>query len=90
MVDDATFVNDINGLSFDSDKVDLIRGDLQNYCLTASQAYKIVETLTYDSDRLDISKFLFDRMIDKDKANVLLPLLTFDSDKMEYKEYTRR
>jgi hypothetical protein len=90
LVDDATFVKDINGLSFDSDKVDLIRGDLQNHCLTANQAYKIVETLTYASDRLDISKFLFDRMIDKDKANVLLPLFTFDSDKMEFKEYTRR
>jgi hypothetical protein len=90
LVDDATFVNDIKGLTFDSDKVDLIRGDLQNYCLTASQAYKIVETLTYASDRLDISKFLYDRMIDKDKANVLLPLFTYDSDKMDFKEYTKR
>jgi hypothetical protein len=90
LVDDATFVNDIKGLTFDADKVELILGDLKNYCVTANQAYKIVETLTYASDRLDIAKYLYDRMIDKDKSNVLLPLFTFDSDKMEFKEYTKK
>lgn len=88
--DGDQFVADLNDLNFDSDRKEAIIGDLANYCLTASQAYKIIETLNYDSDRLEASKFLFERMIDKDKGNVLLPLLTFDSSKMEYREHMRK
>lgn len=88
--DGDQFARDLKDLSFDSDRKEAILGDLATYCLTASQAYKIIETLNYDSDRLEASKFLFERMIDKDKGNVLLPLLTFDSSKMEYREHMRK
>lgn len=88
--DGDQFVADLKDLNFDSDRKDAIIGDLASFCLTASQAYKIIETLNYDSDRLEASKFLFERMIDKDKGNVLLPLLTFDSSKMEYREHMRK
>jgi hypothetical protein len=88
--DGDQFVADLKDLSFDADRKDAIIGDLASFCLTASQAYKIIETLNYDSDRLEASKFLFERMIDKDKGNVLLPLLTFDSSKMEYREHMRK
>ena len=74
----------------DDDKVDAIKLDLESYCLTASQAYKLVETLSFESSRLEASKFLFNRMIDKDKGNTLLPLFTFDSSKMEYREYMNK
>ena len=88
--DGDQFVADLKDLNFDADRKDAIIGDLASFCLTASQAYKIIETLNYDSDRLEASKFLFERMIDKDKGNVLLPLLTFDSSKMEYREHMRK
>ncbi len=88
--DGDQFVADLKDLNFDADRKDAIIGDLASFCLTASQAYKIIETLNYDSDRLEVSKFLFERMIDKDKGNVLLPLLTFDSSKMEYREHMRK
>jgi hypothetical protein len=85
--DDASFVKRLKALTFDADRVATIRKDMENQCLVANQAYKIVETLTFSSDRLDISKYLFDRIIDKDKGNVLLPLFTFDSEKEEFQEY---
>ncbi len=84
------FVRDINDLSFDADRKEAIMGDLATHCLTANQAYKIVETLSFEADRLDVSKYLFDRMIDKDKGNSLLTLFTFDSSKMEYREHMRK
>ena len=83
-------VEDLKDLMMDDDKVDAIKLDLESFCLTASQAYKLVETLSFESSRLEASKFLFNRLIDKDKGNTLLPLFTFDSSKMEYREYMNK
>ena len=84
-----TYVKELKELSFETDKVEAIEKDLVNTCLTSVQSYKIVELLTFESNRLDIAKFLSDRMINRDKAGELLPLFTFDSNKVEYKEYIR-
>jgi len=83
------YVKDLKALSFESDQVDAIEKDLASTCLTSAQAYKIVEVLTFESNRLDIAKFLSDRMTNRDKAGDLLALFTFDSNKVEYKEYIR-
>jgi hypothetical protein len=83
------YVKQIKELSFESDQVEAIQKDLEFTCLTSSQAYKIVEVLTFESNRLDIAKYLSDRMTNRDKAGELLPLFTFDSNKVEYKDYIR-
>ena len=83
------YVKQIKELSFESDQVEAIQKDLEFTCLTSSQAYKIVEILKFESNRLDIAKYLSDRMINRDKAGDLLPLFTFDSNKVEYKDYIR-
>jgi hypothetical protein len=83
------YVKQIKELSFESDQVEAIQKDLEFTCLTSSQAYKIVEVLTFESNRLDIAKYLSDRMTNRDKASDLLPLFTFDSNKVEYKDYIR-
>jgi len=84
-----SYLKQIKQLSFESDKVEAILKDLEFTCLTSSQAYKIVEILTFETNRLDIAKFLSDRMTDRDNAGDLLPLFKFDSNKMEYKDYIR-
>lgn len=84
-----SYVKQIKELSFESDQVEAIQKDLEFTCLTSSQAYKIVEILTFESNRLDIAKFLSDRMLNRDKAGDLLPLFTFESNKVEYKDYIR-
>jgi hypothetical protein len=88
--DVTAFVEDINSMTFDDDKKELILKDLKNHCLTAAQTYKIMETLTFEADRLEIAKYLFDRMLDKENGKTLLPLFTFDSTKMEFREYMRK
>jgi hypothetical protein len=84
-----SYIKELKELTFESDQVDAIQKDLEFKCLTSSQAYKIVEILTFESNRLDVAKFLSDRMINRDKANELLPLFTFDSNKVEYKDYIK-
>ena len=84
-----SYLKQIKELSFESDQVEAIQKDLKSTCLTSSEAYKLVEVLTFESNRLDIAKYLSDRMLNRDKAGDLLPLFTFDSNKVEYKNYIR-
>jgi hypothetical protein len=80
-------VEELNDLSFDSDRKEAILLELKTYCLTASQAYQILEVLDFESDRLECAKFLSDRIIDKDNVGILYKLFDFDSSKMELRQY---
>ncbi len=80
-------VEELKDLSFDSDRKEAILMDLKTYCLTASQAYQVLEVLDFESDRLECAKFLSDRIIDKDNVGVLYKLFDFDSSKMELRQY---
>ena len=90
MNDANAFVLEVKEIMMDEDKKDFILSQLTNFCLTASQAYKVTEALTFEDERLIVAKFLYDRMIDKDKSNTLLPLFKFDDSKMEYAAYSRK
>ncbi len=87
---EKSLIDDLKTMSFDKDKKDIVIKDLANHCLTASQAYKIIEVFTFEADRLELAKYLYNRMIDKDSAKNLLPLFTFDATKMEFREYIRK
>jgi len=87
---EKALVDDLKTMTFDEDKKEIVVKDLANHCLTASQAYKIIEVFTFEADRFELAMFMYDRMIDKDSARNLLPLFTFDATKMEFREYIRR
>ncbi len=89
LVNEQAMVEDLNAMMHDSDKLESVTLDLANQCLTAAQAYTIIEVFTHESDRLDLAKFLYDRMLDKENGRNLLTLFTFDSTKLEFKEYMR-
>ncbi len=89
LMDAEVFATELNEMSFDSDKKELILADLENRCLSSDQAFIILETLSFDADRLEIAKFMFDRMTDRVNAKKLLELFKFDSSKMEFREYIR-
>lgn len=88
--DGDALVEALNNVTMDDDRKAMIIADLKNYCLTGNQAYKIVETLTFEDDRLEISKYLYDRMIDKESGRKLFPLFNFDSSKVELTEYMNK
>ncbi len=88
--DADAYVADLKTITFDDDRKETILKDMVSKCLNATQAYKIIETLKFESDRLEIAKYLYDRLLDKDKGSTLLPLFTFDSSKMEFRDYMRK
>lgn len=81
------FVARLKAVSFDNDRVEMIQAEFAQKCLSSQQAYAIIKTLTFDSDRLEQAKFLYLKMTDKTNGGVLVDLLTFDNDKKEYSKF---
>jgi hypothetical protein len=89
LTDIESFVKELKSETFDANRKELILLDLNKYCVNSDQSHRIIETLTFEQDRLEISKFLYDRMFDKTNAKKLLDLFTFDASKNEYRDYIR-
>ncbi len=85
--DSKSYLADLNEFTFDEDKKELVIKDFKEKCLTASQAYEIIEVFTFEADRLELSKYMHHRIIDKENSKNLVKLFTFDSSKLEFIEY---
>ena len=83
-------IDDLETMNFEDDQIKVVKADLANYCLTAAQAYKIIEVFNFEENRLELAKYFYDRMIDKDKGNTLLNLFNFDATKVEFRNYIRK
>jgi hypothetical protein len=89
MGDVNVYLKDLEEFDFEDDKMDLTKKDFVGTCMTASQAYKLVEIYAFEENRLEIAKYLYPRIIDKDNAKTIIPLFTFDSTKLEFREFIR-
>jgi hypothetical protein len=89
MGDVNVYLKDLEEFDFEDDKMDLTKKDFVGTCMTASQAYKLVEIYAFEENRLEIAKYLYPRIIDKDNAKTIIPLFTFDATKLEYREFIR-
>ena len=84
------FIADLKSQTFEDDRMDIIYKDLVNTCLTAAQVYKILELITFESSKYEVAQFLYFRTTDRqilDKG--MLSLFTFDSTKMDWREFVR-
>jgi hypothetical protein len=85
------FIADLKTQTFEDDRIDIIYKDLVNTCVTAAQVYKILELITFESSKYEVAQFLYFRTTDRqilDKG--MLPLFTFDSTKMDWREFVRK
>jgi hypothetical protein len=70
--------------------METIKLSLEKTCLTHTQSFEIVKSLTFEGNRFEIAKFLYVRTLDKQLSEKgILPLFTFDSTKMEWREFVR-
>ena len=87
LTNSTVFIEDLKLQSFEDDRVDALKLALVNTCLYAADAEKIMDLFTFDANQLSAAKLLFDRLLDKDKASSLTKHITFDSTKMEFRNY---
>ena len=81
------FLEELKDQSFEDDRLESVKLALNKTCLTTEQAGKIIELFTFDDNKLDVAKFLSDRLIDRENATSLAKFMSFDSSKMEYRKY---
>jgi hypothetical protein len=85
-----TLKTELNGYSFEDDRVGALKISLKNKCLYAADAIQIMDLFTFDANQLEVAKFLSDHLVDYDNASSLAAKFAFDSSKMEYMEYVGR
>jgi len=85
-----TLKTELNGYSFEDDRVGALKISLKNKCLYAADAVQILDLFTFDANQLEVAKFLSDHLADYDNASSLAAKFAFDSSKMEYMEYVGR
>jgi len=88
-IDFNNFLNTIRKQSFEKDKDQQIRTYMKNVFLTTSQITQVIKLLTYDSSRLDIAKFLFNRCVNKQNYSEIANELQFSSSKTELNDYVK-
>jgi hypothetical protein len=87
LTNSTVFIEDLKLQSFEDDRLDALKLALVNTCLYSADAEKIMDLFTFDANQLSAAKLLFDRLLDKDKASSLTKHITFDSTKMEFRNY---
>jgi hypothetical protein len=85
-----TLKTELNGYSFEDDRVGALKISLKNKCLYAADAVQLMDLFTFDANQLEVAKFLSDHLADYDNASSLAAKFAFDSSKMEYMEYVGR
>jgi hypothetical protein len=88
-IDFNNFLNTIRKQSFEKDKDQQIRTYMKNAFMTTTQIKQVIKLLTYDSSRLDIAKFLFNRCVDKQNYFEIANELQFSSSKTELNDYVK-
>ena len=86
----GTLKTELNGYSFEDDRVGALKISLKNKCLYAADAVQLMDLFTFDANQLEVAKFLSDHLVDYDNASSLAAKFAFDSSKMEYMEYVGR
>ncbi|MFM7005967.1 MAG: DUF4476 domain-containing protein [Flavobacteriales bacterium] len=81
------FKAELQDQSFEEDRLEALQLAMKNTCLTTAQAEQLLDLFTFDENRLEVAKYLSDRLTDRDNAAALAKKLTFDSNKMEYRRY---
>lgn len=81
------FKAELKDQSFEEDRLETLQLEMKSTCLTTAQAEQLLDLFTFDENRLEVAKYLSDRLTDRDNAGALAKKLTFDSNKMEYRRY---
>ena len=81
------FKVELQDQSFEEDRLEALQLAMKSTCLTTAQAEQLIDLFTFDENRLEVAKYLSDRLTDRDNAGALAKKLTFDSSKMEYRRY---
>lgn len=88
-VDFEQFLSTLKNQSFDKDREDYIKTYMKNAYINTVQIKKAIKLLSFDSSKLAIAKFLYDRCTDKQNYFNVSEELQFSSSKTELNDYVK-
>jgi hypothetical protein len=84
------FMSDLKEQSFESSKIDIMKKDLVQTCVSFQQAKQMLELLTFEASRYEMAQYLYFRMTDRPAAERgMLPLFTFEATKNDWRDFVR-
>lgn len=88
-VDFNQFLSTVRNQSFDKDREEYIKTYMKNAYMTTRQIKQAIKLLSFDSSKLDLAKFLFDKCVDKQNYFTVAEELQFSSSKSELNDYVK-
>lgn len=79
--------NSIRNQSFASDKLEMARVIIRDYCFTVGQIRGLMNNFHFSSGKLEMAKLAYDTCIDPHNYYQLIDALTFPSEKEELRQY---
>ena len=77
----------ISQKSFEKERIELANQTVKQNILTANQIAGILRLLAFDNNRLDLAKFAYSYVLDKENYAAVSDALAFDSNKKALKEF---
>jgi hypothetical protein len=81
------FLQTVRNSSFDSGKETMVKTQLANNWINASQLNQLVGLFSFESGKLDIAKYGATRVVDKQNLYTIYNAFTFESSKTEFANY---
>lgn len=72
---------------FKEDKLNRFRYVTNQYCFVTVQIISIMESFTYEADKLEVAKDLYDQCTDKNNYDLVVDALTYGSSKDELRDF---
>jgi len=71
----------LQNMMFESDKIEYIKDKIDFYFVTSSQVSDLLYNITFESNRLDLAKYAFQKTIDPQNYSLVYNTLDFESSK---------
>ncbi|MFC5272156.1 DUF4476 domain-containing protein [Adhaeribacter terreus] len=85
-----TLVESIRRKSFDNAKADIAKQALTSQLILAEDAKKVMEQFSFESNRLDFAKFVYDKVYDQQNFYRVYDAFEFDSSITEMQRWLKR
>lgn len=77
----------IKSEAFKDDKLARAKFVTQNECFTVDQVIKILDAFTFDDNKLNMAKNLYDQTVDQENYDLVVDTFVHKSDKDELREF---
>lgn len=88
--DTAGVVERLKSLKFSDDQKKFVYSYFNKMSLNSDQLIQVLREFTFETDRLEVAKFLTDRLLNYDNSGLIYQEFKFDSSRTELRQYMYR